>query len=41
MAPQKTSVPCSVSKWYKADDEKKHFIRKCKKVSVNPLKRNI
>jgi len=41
MAPQKTAVPCSVSKWYKPDDEKKHFTRKNKKVARCALKKSI
>ncbi len=41
MAPQKTAVPCSVSKWYKADDEKTHFVRKNKKVTRQALKKSI
>jgi hypothetical protein len=40
MAPAKTHVPCLVSKWYKADDVKTHFIRK-RATPKTTLKKNL
>ena len=42
MAPvKKTAVACKVSKWYKPDDEKKHFRRSARVAAKTVLKKNI